>query len=309
MDINTLHSQLRQNQVEHLYMFTGTEIEVQKIYYNQIAKIANLDIVRVDSIADIYGKLRNTSFIQLNHCYLIRDDKEIQTNEQLWVDINKLVGNNIIIFTFTNLDKRTKFYKRWSSSFCDFASLPHNTLVKYISKDIELSDNNMDKLIDICESDYSRILLEIDKIKAYSKALNINTDKSFIGLLHSGAIYQPPKDAIFDLVDAILKHKVNDCFNLLRQCYAVGEATMVMLSVLYNNTKQVLQVQSCKSKDISKVTGLTNWQIKCARDKVGVYSNGDLVYLMTLIQKLETGIKLGTMEDSIAMEYLLTNFL
>jgi DNA polymerase III delta subunit len=108
-------------------------------------------------------------------------------------------------------------------------------------------------------------------------------------------------------VDAVLKHEVNKAFDLLEQCYAVGESTIVLLSVLYTNIKQVLQVQSCKSNDIAKSTGLTSWQIKCAKEKMGHYSIGDLVYMLKLVRDTEMKIKTGEIEEQMAVPYVMVN--
>ena len=191
--------------------------------------------------------------------------------------------------------------------------MPEQLLVKYIKKYLNLTANNCSKLIDVCERSYGRILLEIDKIRQYRKALDLIRDDEmtddyfFEQLLKNGTIYKPPKDAIFDFVDAVLRRKSALSFDLLRQCYAVGEATMVLLSVLYTNVKQVLQVQSYKGNNIEKGTGLTSWQIKCAKDKMGHYSIGELVYMMRLIQKTEQGIKEGKVDEDIAVDYILVN--
>lgn len=130
-------------------------------------------------------------------------------------------------------------------------------------------------------------------------------DEAFEILVQDGTIYNPPYDAIFDLVNAILERKVNLAFDLLQQAYEVGESTMVILSVLYNNVKAVLQVQSYVGSDLSQATGLTNWQIKNASVHTGRYSNNELIYLLFLIQKIERGIKSGLIEDGIAVPYLL----
>ena len=134
-------------------------------------------------------------------------------------------------------------------------------------------------------------------------------DEAFEKLLKDGTIYEPPYDAIFDLVDAILDRKVNKTFDLLQQSYAVGEATMVMLSVLYNNAKAVLQVQTYHGDKITEGTGLTGWQIKNAKPHVGKYSENELIYIVQLCQRLESGIKTGRMEDEFAMQYLLTHIM
>ena len=174
-------------------------------------------------------------------------------------------------------------------------------MAKYIAKEIELSNKEVDTLIKVCDSDYGRILLEIDKIKRSGQTLQ--------ELLDNGTIAVPPYDAIFDFVDAVLKRKVSWAFDLLEQCYEVGEATMVMLSVLFSNAKQVLQVQACDSKDIAGTTGLTAWQVKNAKEKCGHYSIGELVYMLKLIQRVEKGIKTGQIEEDNAMEYILVNVL
>ena len=134
-------------------------------------------------------------------------------------------------------------------------------------------------------------------------------DEAFEILVKDGTIYEPPYDAIFDLVDAILDRNVNRAFDLLQQSYEVGEATMVMLSVLYTNAKAVLQVQTYNGNEITKATGLTGWQIKNAKPHVGKYDKHQLIYIVELIQEIESGIKTGRMEDEFAMQYLLTHIL
>ena len=134
-------------------------------------------------------------------------------------------------------------------------------------------------------------------------------NEAFEMLLEDGTIYQPPYDAIFDLVDAILDRDVNKAFDLLQQAYEVGEATMVMLSVLYTNAKAVLQVQTYQGNELSKATGLSGWYIKKAKSHVGKYSENDLIYIVQLCQKIESGIKTGRMEEEFAMQYLLTHIL
>ena len=134
-------------------------------------------------------------------------------------------------------------------------------------------------------------------------------DEAFLQLLSEGVIYEPPYDAVFDFVDEVLKCHVESSFDLLQQCYEIGEATLVMLSVLYTTTKQVLQVQSCESSDIAKTTGLSAWQIKKAKEKINYRSIGDLVYMIKLIQRVERDIKTGKMEEQYAMQYVLVNVL
>ena len=133
-------------------------------------------------------------------------------------------------------------------------------------------------------------------------------DEAFEILLKDGTIHTPSKDAIFDFVDAILDDSLK-CFDLYRQCLEVGEAVMVMLKVLYDNAKAVLQVQSCKSNDVGKSTGLNGWQIKNAMKHTGVYSNRELINIMELCFKFQKGIVTGQYAEEFAMPYIMTEVL
>lgn len=312
MDVSTIKHYIQTKEIPQFLIFTGPEWVVQKIYIDKIAEVVGLEKKYVDSISDVYGTLRSRNMFSKNSLYVIRDDKEITGNEKVQEQLkHDLLKNNYLILLLTTVDKRTKFYKTYKDTICEFETLKPAILKKYIQKDIGLSDSNCDKLMEICEYDYGRCLLEIDKIKNHAKATKAEDmpNNVFELLLFDGTIYQPPKDAIFDFVDAILDRKVS-CFGLYEQCKAVGEATMVMLTVLYNNAKAVLQVQSCAdTKDVAKTTGLTPWQVKNASKHIGKYKTGELVKMLRLIRECERGIKIGRYEEQFVMDFILAEVL
>lgn len=88
-----------------------------------------------------------------------------------------------------------------------------------------------------------------------------------------------------------------------------GESNIKLLSLLYNNFKIILLIQSCKSSDICKTTGLQNNQVYYNKDKTGYYSIGELVNALKIIQKTEEGIKTGKIDEQISIDYVLTNIL
>lgn len=137
----------------------------------------------------------------------------------------------------------------------------------------------------------------------------LDYDKAFEILLKSGTIHQPPKDAIFDFVDAILDRSLKKVWALKKDCELVGEATMVMLTVLYNNAKAVLQVQACKHSDVGKVTGLTGWQIMNAKKHLNKYSEKELKHILRICHRCQRGIVVGKIEEEFVMDYLLVNVL
>lgn len=308
MKVTDVKKQILNKQLDNFYIFTGDEIEAQRIYINKISEVSGLELKYVDSISDIYGKLKNRSFVQKYYCYVLIDDKDLLTNEKAWEVVNH-TGNNILILVLTNYDKRLKFYKKFKDRYVDFEYLPEHILIRHIQREIALNHENCISLISLCKSDYRLIQLEINKIKAYCGE-NKDCNIAFTELDQSKTLIHPAKDAIFDFVEAVLRRQEKTAFELLEHCYGVGESNLVLLSVLYSTCKQTLQVQSCESRDICSATGLTSWQVNKAKDRRYYYSNSELIYLMRLIREVEVGIKTGKFEDinnKTSVEYVITN--
>lgn len=313
VEIQELKQRIKENDIPNFMIFVGEEYAIQKIYIQHIAKARNLTVRYIDSVTEILTELGSQSFLKVNYCYVVLDDKELISNEKLQTELISRLNTDILILTLTSVDKRTKLYKTYKDSIIEFNALKSEMVKRYIQKEIDLSDKNCDRLIEACEGSYSRCLLEIDKIKRYSDSnptlIRNIYNNGFEMLMNDRTINQPPKDAIFDLVKAVLQNKPALAFDLLQNCKEVGESSLAILSVLFNSTKQLLQVQSCESQDIEKTTGLTYWQIKNAKECVGKYSTNNLIYIMRLVQSVERRIKTGEIEESIAVEYVLSDIL
>lgn len=311
MEVADVQKQIKQKNLNSIYIFIGEEIEVQRIYINKIIEVSDLPLIKAESVSSIYVKLTQKSFVSKDNIYLIYNDVEFATNANAYEKIVNLVGNNIIILVYSDIDKRCSLYKKHGNDIVDFKPLSDDLLIKYVQKNIDLSENNCKSLIKICESNYSRILLEIDKIKAYKQSLpyNIDVNSVFLDLLLDGTINRVMHDDIFELCNNISGGYIDNSIKLYNQYKSLNDNPMTLISVLYTNMKQMLQVQSCNSKDISKSTGLTGWQISQIQKRIGAYSNDELINAMRLLQKVESGIKSGLFESDWAMDYILVNIL
>lgn len=320
MNLTQVKQDIQSNNFSPVYIFTGEEIGVMNIYINQIAKVKKCELIRFDTFKQMFEHLKAPSWIGGSGVYFCRDDAEVINNEKIWdlLENTKWLKNNVIILVFTNIDKRKAFYKRFKAYICEFEPLGDEILIKYIKKQINLSETSCKRLIEICEHSYSRIMLEIDKIKQYQDASRIGhwdgeeyieTNQCLKNLLKEGVIYQPAQDSIFLWSDAVMYRQKQKAFELTEECFKSGEAVLTMLTVLYMNVKQVLQLKSCESKDISKSTGLTGWQIQCAKKFVNSYSVKELLNAMHLIREAEVGIKTGKIEDKAVIPYILVNML
>ena len=174
MDVAVLKSQIKTDSIPRFLIFAGEEWKVQQIYIDQICKVTKKERVYADSFAEIYPALKRNSLMADSKVYVVRDDKDIMQNEAVQKQIESgLMKDNILILLLTAIDKRTRFYKRYNASIIDFERLSDAVLKKYTLNALKLSERSVVRLIDVCEHDYGRILLEIDKIKRYADARSL----------------------------------------------------------------------------------------------------------------------------------------
>ena len=309
MEVAELKKLIKQNNIPNFLIFCGEEYKIQQEYIKQIAKVKKLQTYYAEDINEIWNNLNNKSLFSTDYLYILRDDKDLLTNEKIYSKITDILKDSMLILVLTSVDKRLKFYKQYKDTYIEFNTLKSEILKRYIQKEINLSDKYCEILMEICNYNYGHCLLEIDKIKRFDSnlvsttAMNIN-DAVFVKLLSDGTIYVPPRDTIWDFIKAFLQNKPKLAYELYTELKELETPSIVILSNLYNNAKQVLQVQTCTSKDIAKTTGLTAWQIRNAKECVNKFSARDLVVIMRLCQRTERWIKQGKIADDIAIEYM-----
>ena len=107
----------------------------------------------------------------------------------------------------------------------------------------------------------------------------------------------------------MLIRDIKSVYNLRKQLKQINESNIKLISLLYINFKTILLIQSCNSTDICKTTGLQYYQVKYNKDKTKFYTIGELVNALRIIQQIEKGIKSGTIDEVISLDYLLVNIL
>lgn len=317
MTLVELKEQLVKNkQLQHLYIFTGEEFSILNIYIDKITKLFGGNVKHIENFSSIQSTLGKTNLLKSKPtCYILYDDKDyINQAESTWKSIirGKVLRDNIIIFVYHNIDKRGKFFKEHQQYITIFDSLSTELLSKYIQKNLPgITVNNANTLSTICQNNYTRILLECDKLRCLQDAMSLrDINKCFDYAMSQSFIWIPPEDAIFSFVSACLNRNIEDCYYYLNECKLIGENELNILSNLYNNFRALFQVQSLGySKDICNVTGLQYYQVKQVSDKTKNYTLDELLRALRLIHYCETSIKNGTMEASMVIDFMLVNLL
>lgn len=218
MNIQELQKQIIDKQLNNLYIFLGEEIAVQKIYINKIAEIKNLEIQYIEEYKQIHNSLQVNDLFDTKKLYVILDDSDILKQEEVWNDIKP--NGNIIIFKYNNLDKRNKFYKQFENRIVEFNKLSDEVLTKYIQKNNGLGNYNCKKLIDICNSDYNRILMELDKLNHYfpdSWDSEYDADYFFTELEKQRAFHKEISDITFTFIEKVIMRDIKQVYALQKQ--------------------------------------------------------------------------------------------
>lgn len=312
MDLKTIQQQIINHDLDKVLIFHGEEIAVLDIYVKKIIECLGNDVVKCDTVAQAYSKINQRRISSNSRVFIIRDDMEFVKADKEWLKVFKAVektGDNLILI-FNKLDKRGKFYKHNQERLCEFEKLGMSVLCSYIEKLVpSISQAHKEQLVEICQYSYSRIILECDKIKHWANITGLNCDRAYVDLLDRGVIYKPIGDITFKFTDSILTRNKKYAAEYLLQAKAVGESEILTLSVLYNGFRQILLVQGLgrDASEPSKRTGLTPWQVKLAKEKMGHYTIPELLDALKIIRKAERGIKLGQIDSDIAVEYVMVN--
>lgn len=314
MELRDLMQSIMDNKVPRLIIMFGDEQKVADIY---IDKIESLGYKRysLDSVSKAVAKCSTKNLDKSKKLYVVNEDKEFTKAESSWETVKDIVSktSNVLVIRYAKINKTTKFYKRNKADIVEFQKLDNNILTKYIQKELSsLSIENCEILIGACSNDYGRILLEIDKINNYNIIKSIkNENKAFTELYETGAIYSDIGDITFSLTDAIITGDLESSFLLLDKAKRTGEPALRICSILYNNFKNMLSVL-CLGRDRSNAsarTGIEPRIVSMVMRQTGAYNIKECIRNVNICQQVETGVKNGTIDAEIALDYLVTSLL
>lgn len=316
MKLSDLHKQIVSKDIDKVLLLYGEETAIMNIYLDKIYKVTKSDVVHADTVREAYAKLVQRRITSgASRLFIVRDDTDFLKADKDWGKVFTTAdnSNDRLVVVYSSIDKRSKFYKQHQEKLCEFEKLNAAMLAKYVGAILPgMRRSQQEQFAELCECSYSRILLEADKVKLFAQA----TEQKDYGycieqLVKQGAIYQPIGDITFQFTDAILTRNKRETAKYLMQAKSIGESEILTLSVLYNGFKQILMVQGLGSdqSDAVKRTGLTPWQVKTAKEKQGHYSIAELVNALKVITDVERGIKTGTIDADVAVDYTIVNIM
>lgn len=318
MELVDLMKSISCNSIPHFLILYGEEQKIIDIYIQNIIQSVDGKRVVVDNVSQAIKDNGKKSLDKPIKVYVVTEDTAFLTKYESWENVRKSMHKNYLILRYHALDKRSAFVKKNQQNIVEFSHLSDEVLQQYIYRDLpDLSDENASKLISYCNNDYGRILMEIDKIwQTQSSRLsnfNINLDSNdcFDELDKQGLFHKEIGDIMFELTDAVLGGYPEKAIQKLDEAKRKGEPAMMIASILYNGFRNLLTYQGLGSNKQGAVerTGLSKGDIWRCSKNVGGYSIEEVKRNMLICQNIESGIKTGTVDEDIALEYLVLSCL
>ncbi len=307
MELVDLMKRISFNDIPHFLILFGEEQTILNIYLTHILEVTNTKRISADSVSYVMQNINKKSLDKSIRLYVVQDDMTFLKAENSWETVRNTPTKDYIILRYHSLDKRSAFVKKNQQNLVEFSRLTKQVLQTYIAKDLpELSEKNSSKLVEYCNYDYGRILMEIDKIKQYSSIrTDLTIDSCFAQLDKQGLFHKEIGDITFELTNAVLGGYTETAIQKLDEAKRKGEPAMMIVSILYNGFRNLLAYQGLGSNKQGAMerTGMTKGELYGCTKNVGGYSIAEVKRNMLKCQEIEAGIKMGIIDEDIALEY------
>lgn len=307
MELVDLMKRISSNDIPHFLILFGEEQTILNIYLTHILEVTDTKRISADSVSYIMQNINKKNLDKSIRLYVVQDDMAFLRAEDSWETVKNTPTKDYIILRYHSLDKRSAFVKKNQQNLVEFARLSKEVLQTYISKDLpDLNEKNSSKLVEYCNYDYGRILMEIDKVKHYmSVRTDLTVDSCFNQLDKQGLFHKEIGDITFELTNAVLGGYPETAIQKLDEAKRKGEPAMMIVSILYNGFRNLLAYQGLGSNKQGAMerTGMTKGELYGCTKNVGGYSIAEVKRNMLKCQEIEAGIKMGTIDEDIALEY------
>ncbi len=304
MELWDLKNNIINKTIPKLIIMTGEEIGLIRAYVDEISRSLNVEPAYADSVIQAVNNSKMKSLVsKKDKLVIIRDDKAFSQDPNLWHHLKRLSIHIVLIYT--SIDKRSKFYKTFKPYIVYFDKMDTSILKQVLKSKINLSDKALDWLIEATNGDYSRCLLEIDKLLLFEEQDHTDLFREFV---KEGVIYADIPDIVFDFANALLNRNVTQTFALAEILKLGVDHILQILTILYNNFRNVLSVQ-LSNKPTESSTGLKEKQIRAIQYRVGKYSDYELIQIVKFLGEFDLDLKREGFDYDIALDYIISKVL
>lgn len=107
--------------MNNLYIFYGSDSKKIEDTIHKLVEAAEMPSKRVSDVVSIVNHLYTKSLIDKHTAFIVQFDIDFLKAEKYWQTICDNIGDNMLILIYTELDKRSKFYKFFSKYIVEYS--------------------------------------------------------------------------------------------------------------------------------------------------------------------------------------------
>lgn len=309
-NLKDLKEEILNNDIKKFYVFYGEDFGLRKHYIDQIAKKFN-KVVILPSLVDFAIAKTGSGLFKTKVLYVAPND--IDFAKLKVKNINNLITNltnDCIILDYEEELPTTTLFKEFSDNITYFPEVENNIAYQFVDSELKLNMESKEELARNCCNNYSKILLESDKIRCYASEKGISHQAAYDDLYaQNQLLYEYPEFHSYELMNDVLKgnfQMLSFWYNLVKANFL--EQFWIALESIFND--YIIAYFIVK---YGKYRGSTlayeykfNWgRIKIVRDFIIPYKAEDLLYLANQVAKLDKLVKNGKINKEDLFDYFL----
>lgn len=313
-----LKKELKEGKVNNLYVFTGEENLIRKIYYKKISELYG-NIKYLESVQDLYKELEKKSLFQLKMVYIVYNDLDyLKQKEKVYERLIELSRKHCVVLVYDEIPDKSVFKKVFDDYITIFNYVTSDVAIKYVNKESHKVDLQFAKKIAFnCFNSYNNIVEEMNKYKHFigynREVAEINQEQ-----FHDDAIDAMTYACLFtdreeiptakEFADAFITRDSNllsRYLNIIKknECNILG-----YIPELYNTVNIFIYLKiygkwdgGTKAYNAGEYWG----RIKEIRDYRVPYTKNDLLDIRWALDKLDKDIRSGRMPAQFAWDWLI----
>lgn len=325
-----LKEHLKSGKYKKVYLFFGEESYILKVYEKKMIEkvipkgmeMMNLDILEGKSVtsSQIIDVANTAPFMSDKRLVIVKDSGFLKNgkkdeSEKISNYLNKIPESTIIIFIETEVDKRSKLYKKIVEKgyVCEFSRLTEKEMVDWIIRlfkggGIEVSKNIAIYILRAVDSDMENIENEVKKLIAYSRGEKEITFKDVDEVCTKSV-----ESKIFDLVEAIGNKNCKVALNIFNNLIMMKQSPIMVLSMCARHFRMLLQCFELKERgipesEVAKEMGQRSFIVNKLISQCKNFTKDKLKSAHKECLDTDTAIKTGKMSDKLAVEVLIIKY-
>lgn len=268
-------------------------------YVAQIAKRLGLSVSPRDSVAAaVKDASRPNLFGGSEALFVVRDDAEFARDKANWKALSS-VSSNYVAAIYDWDAVKAPMAEEFDA--VEFPLMDKGVLANHVCAAVDIGPQRAEQLAASCGCQLGWAMLECDKVRQYAQAAECSEAEAYDALWPRGFLGAGVFDGRFQFINSFVLGNARETFGS-----AEASGGLDLINLLYMQLKSMYMVDCCSnSKNPVADTGL-NWnQIKAYRYKKRKVKTRNIPKLLSALQAVESGVKMGNVPQDCAIRYFL----